>query len=1694
MADSHFSTHAAGRVREIGQELHDLESHILYTSPLQLSTRLFDAQTEALVRGMVWLSWADCHSLLEIFRHFEYVDSRGQPTSLVDGYASRLTGGERKAPETGTGKWWWRWGGSSENDDGDEEGAVRRAAWDLVSSVFARATALQITAEAEEVSESDAQAVLTWFPRLEYLDIQGIPRNALLFWETWLPERASCLVVRYAGVDLVNLLDISAEAKQKWQHLVLLDLSGSPGINLAPFKELLAPQLPQLERLSLASCELTQIPGTLAKLYKLSWLDLHGNAIDNTSDISLRLGNIRRLNLSANRLSSLAGMQRLWALEQLDISDNLIENWEAVAVMRNLPSLRALSVAGNPFATQDSSYRARIFAAFDHRDIGLLLDDAPAQPPVTKGRRPKVALIEESPEGDAEPDSGNQELVTEPPVDEILRSLEKTPRVLRASELQAATVSSSRRRSHVTESLLNSPRKQRRRTTLGNGLPANNISDIGGFGQSVPARYSQRPTSPVPSVSGASVRTGSIMRDPERYRRRVEMMRAEAGSSWLRAFAELQASSSVVPQSPILEEDQQSSESADALSKASVEASPEVGVDIEVAERSATASPDTQLPSFLFPRKRGAKKKDIARLPHYTDQKRPEEAEVLSPEDEMEAYSESASSREVPVEEEAVSEIQMLLRGEGVRTAISSVSVSDYRIAPVAESAPAELTDAAGSSIVQRSPAVVCTLYFTQDDVVEVAGMHGTGLPDAVSGESADSKRIISKNPLSGFGTPVWTDYCVESTDDDAKLFMQLSAAADANNEAGLSENVFKQAECLRCNWRGYIDSEREIFDMLQSEMTVVKPTGELQCPSCKRSYLREFYAADEQNLDEPILCQPFMARRNRSNSASKQAEQERHAEKARRARHDEHRRQALEALALDLQILGDAATDGFLPFAKVTNAISLFLQLSVFEADGERLMQWVPAGLVRQIRPLVPTASATNRRQSSGTSKQGTGKWGLSSLLGTAQTADEGKAEEEAFAAVENKRAFIIERGWKASAMLAPELSEQAVYLALSSHAVYVFSPTWHALQDVPSSTWVLLFSIPLTSLGRIDIGPNRQYLALHSSLLSLDKSGEQWSRRELSQLLSTTHPAYPTLGYSQLLPSEAKDSVAAMKCKVAAHQQRFSLFVDGLRLFILVEIGYETRALDSRAGEGSGRLRGINHDVEWAMHHLVQQVFLRPSTFDPLDEAPLVGGDEGRELHSELLHTKSGRVPGAIVDSASGDNVIVDKVTYEFLKLYFCVGLASPTGIAPVSLVGSPQFLYLVRERVDVWPPPAPDLRALYRKWQRVAPPTIALEEELRQRSNAPSSASSKPTSARSGTEEQEDEETEEEIDNSKLVAQLMSTEVNQYDRVQHARPIVDLRRVALLSRPIAVLPKLQAPPQASSENLVQLDTFGCTGTSWRAMLRIEFATAEGAEPGWNVWFGTRASAQECVESLQVLAKSSDHVHPLIGGEAKARLVARLHELGTTQAYRMLGSILKRDPDDVPQDEFWAHTRQGVASGQSVWESDVDFIVALTTFPGLGSSVMTEVRVAINSCEEASGETIAALTVFFNDFRVLSPEPVFVMGIDEYLYRGLPLTCEDESICDGYSMGIEEWRRAEPPGPLSQMTADDLEVVEESSKIKYPREYLEYLLPCSQIVAWGMAHRDYQLGLIAYYLHSVTASSIRSWNGCGSPTVHSR
>ncbi|KAJ2543483.1 hypothetical protein EV175_005975, partial [Coemansia sp. RSA 1933] len=224
----------------------------------------------------------------------------------------------------------------------------------------------------------------------------------------------------------------------------------------------------------------------------------------------------------------------------------------------------------------------------------------------------------------------------------------------------------------------------------------------------------------------------------------------------------------------------------------------------------------------------------------------------------------------------------------------------------------------------------------------------------------------------------------------------------------------------------------------------------------------------------------------------------------------------------------------------------------------------------------------------------------------------------------------------------------------------------------------------------------------------------------------------------------------------------------------------------------------------------------------------------------------------------------------------------------------------------RVDVWPPPVPDLRLLYRKWQRIAPPTIvtsdpdtydpqALTEELARRSNAPSSAStatSRPVSTTtsaansvgnhaSGSSTVHDGQqigTENgACAEDPAMQQLVSGTISQYDSVVHARPIADVCQITLLSNSVTVFPPMQttpSPPMSpSSEKQPHSDdtpdeVFGCSGSGWNAMVHLKFATTTdsgsqtedgSASNSWSVWFATKASAQECAEALVALAKSA-------------------------------------------------------------------------------------------------------------------------------------------------------------------------------------------------------------------------------------------
>ncbi|PVV00652.1 hypothetical protein BB560_004957 [Smittium megazygosporum] len=205
------------------------------------------------------------------------------------------------------------------------------------------------------------------------------------------------------------------------------------------------------------------------------------------------------------------------------------------------------------------------------------------------------------------------------------------------------------------------------------------------------------------------------------------------------------------------------------------------------------------------------------------------------------------------------------------------------------------------------------------------------------------------------------------------------------------------------------------------------------------------------------------------------------------------------------------------------------------------------------------------------------------------------------------------------------------------------------------------------------------------------------------------------------------------------------------------------------------------INHDVEWAIQHLKNQVFLNENTFSLpwyLSKGDDQNNTQGEEIENgqnkdnlntlvdnlNLKHVQRLQLLGnelnrfklqpntkvKFIDEASDSNIVIDKVTYEFLKLYFSVGwlpsyvssaenqgykgssssaaslnttdLKSDisadinlrcNGFLPRTVVATSGYIYLLRERLDVWPPSTERLLDFYEKFQTTKPPTIVTSD---------------------------------------------------------------------------------------------------------------------------------------------------------------------------------------------------------------------------------------------------------------------------------------------------------------------------------------------------------------------------------------------
>ncbi|PPR07392.1 hypothetical protein CVT26_013708 [Gymnopilus dilepis] len=157
----------------------------------------------------------------------------------------------------------------------------------------------------------------------------------------------------------------------KWCSLKHLYL---PDNSLTSFPSEVIPYLTSLTHLDLSSNLFVAVPSSLAELTNLVSLNISDNLIDSVQGISLSLGQILYINLAHNRLESLCGLERLLALERIDLRHNLLDESSEIGRLTALPNLSDIWLEGNPFTESEEDFRVACFSHFSKEDRQIRLD------------------------------------------------------------------------------------------------------------------------------------------------------------------------------------------------------------------------------------------------------------------------------------------------------------------------------------------------------------------------------------------------------------------------------------------------------------------------------------------------------------------------------------------------------------------------------------------------------------------------------------------------------------------------------------------------------------------------------------------------------------------------------------------------------------------------------------------------------------------------------------------------------------------------------------------------------------------------------------------------------------------------------------------------------------------------------------------------------------------------------------------------------------------------------------------------------------------------------------------------------------------------------------------------------------------------------------------------------------------------
>lgn len=341
----------------------------------------------------------------------------------------------------------------------------------------------------------------------------------------------------YRSDSTSSLLSLNILPSSKWQRLKYLSLADNSLTTISA--KSLAPVATTLRSLNLSSNLFTEIPDGLASLTRLVSLDLSNCMIGSLQSLSRSpLPAVLTVNLKANRLRSLAGVERLLSLEQLNVQDNQLSDPMEIARLTCIPNLKRVWVKRNPFTKSSSDYRVMAFNLFrktpGYVDDIVLDDSGP-------GYTERKQLVDRVPEMERQLSQPSIR-IAELPV--IVQQSELTQAILSAQP--EVSMSSTRRKKAPRRRIVDLAKDEVSARVLDEDLVAtiNPITTLPDHqAPSTGGRPAAAPLS-LPadtlddefydgSTQAPSVGSSELAMQEDDYRAKIEALRQEFGSNWL---------------------------------------------------------------------------------------------------------------------------------------------------------------------------------------------------------------------------------------------------------------------------------------------------------------------------------------------------------------------------------------------------------------------------------------------------------------------------------------------------------------------------------------------------------------------------------------------------------------------------------------------------------------------------------------------------------------------------------------------------------------------------------------------------------------------------------------------------------------------------------------------------------------------------------------------------------------------------------------------------------------------------------------------------------------------------------------------------------------------------------------------------------------------------------------------------------